>query len=78
VSGPPQIGPGLPDIDPDEPYVKFVMYECRTCHERSDWALDGDPGPSDWQFKHSQGSSRKHRDFYLWEMSRGTARQHWA
>lgn len=71
--------PALPgDIGPNEPVVTFVMHECRTCGERSDWfrqptGADIAEPAYEWQFDHRKMAA-DHHSFYVYEVTRRTSR----
>lgn len=68
--------PALPgDIGPDEPSVSFRMMSCRGCPQLAPWVRDDHAENSelyDWQHAHAQATG--HRQYYVWTMSRNTAK----
>lgn len=66
--------PALPeDIDPDQPVVSIVSFECRTCGDRSPW-VDGESDDAvghAWDGDHAD--EKGHRRFYMWTVQRNTA-----
>ncbi len=66
--------PALPgEIDPNAPVVSFSMHECRTCPEQSPWySSDDEQSRYDWQIEHEK--SQGHDSYYVWTVSRNTAR----
>ncbi|MBA9005880.1 DUF7848 domain-containing protein [Thermomonospora cellulosilytica] len=65
--------PALPEIDPEESPVTFVMLECRTCGDSSGWMRDrGNSRHYEWAMEHFDNVG--HPNVYTWSVSRSTAR----
>ncbi|MGH3737601.1 MAG: hypothetical protein ACRDT6_18625 [Micromonosporaceae bacterium] len=73
-----EIMPGLPaeGIDANAPHVRYVMTECRACGDHSHWAREDDQGNHEpayaWMSDHSDAT--RHSKFYVWSITRNTAR----
>ncbi|WP_280185414.1 MULTISPECIES: hypothetical protein [Nocardia] len=64
----------LPDgIGPDE-NVTFVFLQCRTCGEKGPTVRADDHGYPDGPWDYNHGRTTGHKAFYLFTLSRQTAR----
>lgn len=71
---PPAIFDPFPQIDPNERVVTFVYMQCRACEDRGPAVRSDDHATPDgsWDYEHRKATG--HDRFYLFTLTRQTAR----